>query len=58
MFAGRKTPSADDRESVNRANRPNTTTQGVSILPRRNPTTFSRLSAEFQRRKAARRSHG
>ena len=33
-------------------------TQGVSVLPRRNPTTLSRLSEEFQRRKAARRSHG
>jgi hypothetical protein len=33
-------------------------TQGVSSLPRRNPTTLSRPSAEFQRRKAARRSHG
>jgi hypothetical protein len=33
-------------------------TQGESVLPRRNPTTLSRPLAEFQMRKAARRSHG
>jgi hypothetical protein len=33
-------------------------TQGASVVPRRNPTTLSRLSVEFQRQKAARRSHG